>query len=338
MIKALESKQKNNVVQNVIVLMESLVPPADDSDLDNFYYNYTPEQKRVKRPPRKVSEFRKQVQPAILSILSTYMSLDQRKTILRLVTANLLPWMQSPTRMVDFLTDSFNTGGAISLLALSGMYELMTTYNLDYPSFYRKLYLLLDANLLHSAHRSKFFRLLNQYLASSHLPAAMVASFTKRLSRLALHGPPAGIVAMVPFVYNVLQMHPQCTFMIHREPRSDEERALIFEEGAEDPFDMAESDPMATRAIDSCLWELETLQYHFHPNVASLTKVIAQEFRKQSYNLEDFLDHSYSTLVAGDLGKEMKKAPVVDFQIPKKIFTTSDGDATLQTMMTEILI
>ena len=258
-------------------------------------------------------------------------------SLLRLLTPVIVPWLQTPTHVFDFLTDSFEAGGSVSLLALSGMYEMMTEYNLDYPSFYAKLYSLLDESLLHSAHRSRFFRLLDKFLSSSHLPAAMVASFIKRLSRLAIHGPPAGVVAIVPWVYNMLKMHPTTTFMIHREPRTDEERQWIAEDGTDEPFDMAETDPMATGAIDSCLWEMETLQTHFHPNVASLAKIISQEFRKQSYSLDDFLDHSYTSLIAGDLGKEMKKAPVVEFEIPRQIFTTPDGDGTLADIMTDIM-
>ena len=61
-----------------------------------------------------------------------------------------------------------------------------------------------------------------------------------------------------------------------------------------DPFNMEEQDPMETDAIESSLWEIETLQFHYHPNVATLAKIISEQFTKQSYNLEDFLDHSYN--------------------------------------------
>ena len=41
--------------------------------------------------------------------------------------------------------------------------------------------------------------------------------------------------------------------------------------------------------------------------------------------LEDFLDHSYASLVDAELGKEMKKAPVVEWEIPKRIMTREEG-------------
>jgi len=221
---------------------------------------------------------------------------------------------------MDFLTDSYDLGGATSLLALSGLFHLMQEKNLDYPSFFSKLYSLLDQNLLHSKHRSRFFRLLNTFMSSTHLPAALVASFIERLARLALHGPPAGIVVVVPWIYNMLKSHPSCTFMIHRHITDPEDLALLAEEGMDDPYDMSEPDPVKTGAIDSSLWEIETLQSHYHPNVATLARIIGEQFTKQSYNLEDFLDHSYHGLIEGELGREVKRTPVVEWQIPKDVF------------------
>lgn len=197
---------------------------------------------------------------------------------------------------MDFLTDSYNTGGSTSLLALSGVFYLIQERNLDYPSFYLKLYSLLDRGILHSKHRSRFLRLMDTFLASTHLPAVLVASFIKRLSRLALNAPPAAIVVIVPWIYNILKKHPACTFMIHRETRGAEAKALLEEEGLTDPFLEDEEDPMETKAIDSCLWEIVTLQSHYHPNVATLAKIISEQFTKHSYNLEDFLDHSYGSV------------------------------------------
>lgn len=49
-----------------------------------------------------------------------------------------------------------------------------------------------------------------------HLPATLVASFVKRLSRLSLAAPPAAIVMLIPFSYNMLRQHPALMAMIHR--------------------------------------------------------------------------------------------------------------------------
>lgn len=234
------------------------------------------------------------------------------------------PWFTRPELLMDFLTDSYNEGGAISLLALSGLFYLIQEKNLDYPQFYAKLYSLLDADLLHSKHRSRFFRLLNTFLSSTHLPATLVASFIKRLSRLALNAPPSAIVVIVPFMYNLFKSHPTCTFMMHREIRDKKFASAIESEGLEDPFDPNETDPTLTNAIESSIWEIETLQSHYHPNVAAIARIISEQFTKQAYNLEDFLDHTYQGMVQGELGtgeKPLRKVPVVEYQIPKRIFT-----------------
>lgn len=231
-----------------------------------------------------------------MAVLRSGLTKQERKRVLGEFTHRIAPWFQHVEMLMDFLTDSYNVGGATSLLALSGLYYLMTAKNLDYPSFFPKLYSLLDDTLLHSKHRSRFFRLLDTFMSSTHLPAALVASFIKRLARLALHGPPAGVVVVVPWIYNMFKRHPTCTFMIHREIRDPEIKKELEEEGMDDPFDMDEKDPMLTDAIESSLWEIETLQSHYHPNVATLAKIISEQFTKQSYNLEDFLDHSYTAV------------------------------------------
>lgn len=165
---------------------------------------------------------------------------------------NIEPWFNRPELLMDFLTDSYNVGGATSLLALSGLFYLIQEKNLDYPQFYQKLYSLLDADLLHSKHRSRFFRLMNTFLASTHLPATLIASFIKRLSRLALNAPPTAIVVIVPFIYNLLKSHPTCTFMLHRVIK-DEAKAELEAEGMDDPYDSEEPDPVRTKAIESSL-------------------------------------------------------------------------------------
>lgn len=184
----------------------------------------------------------------------------------------------------------------MSLLALSGVFYLIQERNLDYPSFYPKLYSLLDKDILHSKHRSRFFRLLDTFLGSTHLPAALVASFVKRLTRLSLNAPPSAIATVIPWIYNLLKRHPTCTFMIHRVVQDPELKKHIQDNGADDPFNPKETDPIETGAIDSCLWELVQLQSHYHPNVATIAKIISEQFTKQSYNMEDFLDHSYASV------------------------------------------
>lgn len=258
--------------------------PQSKDQLEDFFLGRP---FKPKHELNSLSAHRRQAQEAWLAVLCNDLNRQQRKTVLGLMTHRIAPWFLKIELLMDFLTDSFNEGGATSLLALSGLFYLIQERNLDYPQFYHKLYSLLDAEVLHSKHRSRFFRLLNTFLSSTHLPAALVASFIKRLSRLSLNAPPSAVVVVVPWIYNLLKEHPACTFMIHRTAK---------ESDGKDPFLMEEADPMETDAIDSSLWEIHTLQGHYHPNVATIARIISEQFTKQAYNLEDFLDHSYDSV------------------------------------------
>ncbi|KAJ5455533.1 uncharacterized protein N7458_003797 [Penicillium daleae] len=317
------TRRKTDTIEILISLLstcDEAPSPDHEIDFENFFAKPDPNNKRL----RTVHGHKRRAQDAWLAILRNNLSQAQRKALLRIMVHTIEPWFTRPELLMDFLTDSYNEGGATSLLALSGLFYLIQQKNLDYPQFYAKLYSLLDADLLHSKHRSRFFRLLNNFLASTHLPATLVASFIKRLSRLALNAPPSAIVVIVPFMYNLFKSHPTCTFTMHREIRDQKSAAEIESEGFEDPFDPNETDPTRTNAIESSIWEIETLQSHYHPNVAAIARIISEQFTKQAYSLEDFLDHTYQGMVQGELGtgeKPLRKVPVVEYQIPKRIFT-----------------
>ncbi|GKT98274.1 ribosome biogenesis protein [Fusarium langsethiae] len=324
-VKEQESDPLPGLFDRCFALLSALdgVPESADQ-LEDFY---VPKPKKKTHNLRNVNQHKKQGQEAWLALM-TLMDVKeqrQRKQILDIFTTVIAPWFTKPELLSDFLTDCYNAGGSTSLLALSGVFYLISERNLDYPSFYAKLYSLLDRDILHSKHRSRFFRLLDTFLGSTHLPAALVASFIKRLARLSLNAPPGAIVFVTPWIYNLLKRHPTCTFMIHREIRDPEVKKHIEEQGAKDPFLPNETDPMHTEAIDSCLWELVQLRSHYHPNVATISKIISEQFTKQSYNIEDFLDHSYATLLEAEIAKEIKKAPVTEFHIPKKVFFANEG-------------
>ncbi|KAK0723968.1 CBF/Mak21 family-domain-containing protein [Apiosordaria backusii] len=301
-----DSEDIDDTVRNIVfhLLLNIDQIPESNDDLDTFYIE-PPSSSKKKHPVRLLNQHKKQAQDAWLALMQLGLSKDQRKKILGVMSTSIAPWFTKPELLMDFLTDCYNAGGSISLLALSGVFYLIQERNLDYPEFYTKLYSLLDADMLHSKHRSRFFRLLDTFLGSSHLPAVMVASFIKRLARLSLNAPPSAIVAIVPWFYNLFKKHPLTTFMMHRVPRTSEERKQIEEEGVEDPFLAWEGDPMETRAMESCLWEVVQLQGHWHPNVSTVARIISEQFTKQAYNVEDFLDHSYGSVScsSGELGR-----------------------------------
>ncbi|KAL9621018.1 MAG: hypothetical protein Q9160_004536 [Pyrenula sp. 1 TL-2023] len=309
----LSSPQSESMLASCIAMLSELDGGQIPSEDLNMLFT---SQAHSKKQRVTSLTLRKAVQSAWLAILRSQMlSIRARKTLLRLITPVISPWFTKPEHLMDFLTDSYNLGGSQALLALSGLYQLISTKNLDYPSFYPKLYSQLDNQLLHSTHRSRFFRLLHTFLSSTHLPAALIASFIKRLARLTLFASPAAIVTVVPFTYNLLKINRSTTFMIHRSRSPD---------AFGDPFDADEPDPLLTNAIDSSLWEFETLQSHYHPNAASIARIVSEQFTKQQYNLEDFLDHSYGSMISAELSRTLKKTPVVEWKIPKTIFMNTN--------------
>ncbi|PWW78911.1 CBF-domain-containing protein [Tuber magnatum] len=303
------------------------------------FFALTPPSSTSSTNPRAIltlTPHRKLFQTTFLHLLRLPTIAPYTPSILQNITT-LAPALPNPETLMDFLTDTYSAGGPTALLALSGLYYLIKTKNLDYPNFYQNLYALLDRNLLHLKYRSRFFRLLEEFLGSKYLPAALIASFIKRLARLALSAPPAAVVVIVPFVYNLLKAHSACWFMLHREGTA-EELDRWRKEGVVDPFDPEEEDPLETAAIDSCLWELETLRGHWHPNVATLARILGEQFTKAGYGLEDFLDHSYGShegpvganleqMFAAEMKKNInsERPPVVEFEVPKKIFFEVEG-------------
>lgn len=273
-------------------------PPTADADLldSNYAIGDPPSSSRKSKAAiLQKPAHRKLLQETWLSLLRLPLSPPNTKSLLLTMSSRIAPTFLRPTLLMDFLVDAYAAGGTTALLALNGLFYLIATKNLDYPNFYPALYALLTRDVLHVRYRSRFFRLLETFLGSTHLPAALIASFIKRLARLSLSAPPSAVVVIVPFVYNLLKKHPSCTFMVHRGG-TEEDRERWRKTGLLDCFDAGEVDPMKTGALESCLWELEMGMTHWQPNVATIARIVGEQFTKERYGIEDFLDHSYASV------------------------------------------
>jgi len=226
---------------------------------------------------------------------------------------SVLPHLTRAVLVMDWVAGGVEEGGTHGLLALNALWVLMKEYNLDYPSFYPRLYAFLDRGVLHSKWRARFFRLLEIFLGSTHLPLTLLASFIKRLARLSLSAPPAAIVIVIPFTYNLLKHHPGLMVMIHRpeDPDSDP-----------DSYSPMEISPFNTQALSSSLWELQTHTRHWHTGVATLAKVFSEAFTKQGYKMEDFLDLGYAGLFDADAKRSIKKEPALAIDSPVDLFAS----------------
>ncbi|KAF8645406.1 hypothetical protein AX16_007840 [Volvariella volvacea WC 439] len=227
--------------------------------------------------------------------------------VLNIMHRGVLPHLTRAILVMDWVGNAVDYGGSVGLLALNALFTLIKDYNLDYPSFYTRLYAFLTRDVLHLKHRARFFRLTEIFLSSTHLPAQLLASFIKRLARLSLSAPPAAIVMLIPFTYNILKRHPALMVMIHRTAEIDEE--------SKDPFLPNEPNPNSTQAIDSSLWELISHRSHYHSAVSTLAKIFSEPFTKPNYSMEDFLDHTYGTLFDTDIKHKIKRDPPLTIEI-----------------------
>ncbi|NWI59417.1 NOC4L protein, partial [Calyptomena viridis] len=233
------------------------------------------------------------------------------KKVLVILHDSVLPYMNEPTLMMDFLTVAYGIGGAISLLALNGLFILIHQHNLEYPDFYKKLYSLLDPSIYHVKYRARFFHLTDLFLSSSHLPAYLVAAFIKRLSRLALTAPPESLLMIIPFICNLFRRHPACKVLVHRPGGPGEM--------SEDPYVMEEEEPSESRALESSLWEIQSLQNHYHPDVAKAAAVLNQSLSEIEDDISGLLELSAYELFDKEVKKKVIDVPL-EFEQVRGLF------------------
>ncbi|RUS85637.1 hypothetical protein EGW08_006583 [Elysia chlorotica] len=235
------------------------------------------------------------------SVVCNFLKLQMPTRLYREVLvsiSSIMEKMSSPLMLTDFLTESFNIGGAISLMSLQGLFILMTQYNLDYPDFYTKLYSMFEPQVFSARYKARFFLLADTFLTSTHLPSYLVAAFAKRLARLSLHAPTPALYISLPFIMNLISRHPACEVLLHRSEGPQE-----FDE---DPFLPNESDPKKTKALDSCLWELQTLEKHIDPNVADKAK----KRKIAETDLSGLLETTITDIMESEAKKIKKDIPV----------------------------
>ncbi|XP_038618922.1 nucleolar complex protein 4 homolog [Tachyglossus aculeatus] len=294
--------------QNTFTLISGVSLPRQESKLNNFYVK----QKKIQETWKvtQLKEHKKVFERMWLKFLKYKLPSSLYKKVLLIMHDTILAHMSQPTLMIDFLTRAYDIGGAISLLALNGLFVLIHQHNLEYPGFYQKLYSLLDPSIYHVKYRARFFHLTDLFLSSSHLPAYLVAAFTKRLARLALTAPPEALLMVVPFICNLLRRHPACKALVHRPVATPTDLPSAL---AADPYDMEEEDPAKSRALESCLWELQALQKHYHPDVARAAMVINRPLASQEDPISELLDLTSYEIFDRDFKKKATGPVALEF-------------------------
>jgi U3 small nucleolar RNA-associated protein 19 len=159
--------------------------------------------------------YKKMFSESWLAFLTLQMNFETYSRVLEKLHDDIIPNMNEPVRLMDFLVEAYDAGGIISILALNGLFTLINDHNLDYRHFFDKLYALFDSNLMHAIYLERFFVLVELFLKSNHLPNYMVCAFIKRMLRLSLNAPPGAICAVLPIVFNIFKVHPSAIILIH---------------------------------------------------------------------------------------------------------------------------
>ncbi|XP_053196163.1 nucleolar complex protein 4 homolog [Scomber japonicus] len=289
---------------NVFCLMSNISIPSQESELTNFMVKQ--EAKHEDWKAAKLGEHKRAFEKMWLGFLKYKLPSNMYKKVLVILHDSILPHMSKPTLMIDFLTAAYEVGGAISLLALNGLFVLIHQHNLDYPDFYKKLYNLLEPSVFHVKYRARFFHLANIFLSSSHLPVYLVAAFAKRLARLALTAPPTALLIVLPFIYNLIRRHPSSRVLIHKPSTEDEP--------LEDPYLKDEEDPAQCCALESSLWEIKTLQKHYHPDVSKAAMLISTSLSEQEDDISEVLETTTYELMERDLKQTKTKSIPLEFE------------------------
>ncbi|CAD6234202.1 GSCOCG00007647001-RA-CDS [Cotesia congregata] len=233
------------------------------------------------------------------------------KLLLIVLVERVIQHLEKPILLTDFLMDSLDVDGPIGVLALKGVYELVTKHNLEYPNIFTKLYAMFEPEIFHTKYKARLFYLSDLFLQSTHLPEALVAAFIKRLARLTLVAPPEDIMIILEFIGNLLLRHPGLKCLIDH-PHGGE---LSDYPGVGDPFLMEERDPLQSNALLSSLWEIRALQHHVLPSIATKARFINNPLSSKEHDVTAALDNTGEDIFNKEI-KDTVKDIMLTFERP----------------------
>lgn len=273
---------------------------------------------------------------AWLELLKMHIPYDLYRRLLSRVHDVIIPSLINPLLLSDFLTHALNREGLDGMLALNGIFILVTEHGLEYPKFYERLYALLAPEIFLSKHRIRFFKLADIFLASPMVPAYSAAAFAKKFARLGMKGSPATAMIAIAFIHNIIRRHPSCMQILHRpvskvqeqnatEGKKKSESLPVWK--GEDVYDMDEPDPANSRALESSLWELTLFRNHADPTVAKYCSILDKDMtdRRKSteVDIEEVLSASYSFMIDKEIKRRLKAVPTAVYptdSVPKHLF------------------
>lgn len=121
--------------------------------MEPFKYLHRIDEAGVDSEKKDVHNFTspKMLRKAATSVWLTYLksplSNKSFKESLAITHDHVIPALTDPRVLIDFLRNSYDRGGVVSILALHGLFVLIKDFNLDYPDFYKKLYALFEPSV-----------------------------------------------------------------------------------------------------------------------------------------------------------------------------------------------
>lgn len=235
------------------------------------------------------------------------------KQLLVVLLERVMPHLEKPVLLTDFLMDSLDADGPIGLLALQGVFILVTKHNLEYANIFTKLYSMFEPEIFHTKYKARLFYLADLFLSSTHLSEALVAAFAKRLARLTLVAPPEDILIILLFVGNLLLRHPVLKRLINHPQGGEVQTDKNC--GAGDPFLMEERDPLLSNALSSSLWEIRALQWHIIPSIAAAARFIREPLPSVEYDMASALERTGGHMFERELRNKVKDI-MLNFERP----------------------
>jgi U3 small nucleolar RNA-associated protein 19 len=154
------------------------------------------------------------------------------------------------------------------------------------------------------------------------LPEALVAAFAKRLSRLTLVALPEDILIILLFIGNLILRHPGLKCLINHPPYSP------LRHGGYDPFLMEERDPFQSNALNSSLWEVNSLQNHILPSIAAAARFIHEPLPSIENDLAAVLERTGGHIFDCEIKKKVKNI-MLTFERPTSM-ALPKGERMLQ--------
>ncbi|KAG0714127.1 Nucleolar complex protein 4 [Chionoecetes opilio] len=159
--------------------------------------------------------------------------------------------------------------------------------------------------------------LCDRFLASTHLPEYLAASFIKRLARLSLLAPSSCLHLLIKFIINMLLRFPGLQRLIHNTAVTDLHQ---------DPYQATEKDPAYSRAGESSLWEVASLHHHGLPSVSKAAAFTQKHSLPQGESdLGAWVEQGYEELFERATKINVKDKIPITFMKPQGLFHHPEG-------------